>query len=225
MGRWQMAATGKMSRRSAARTAARYAGSIPAAPVIRHLPEETRRKAGNVPVPYFGFQTCRQRLSHACRRKGEIIDSITFTVPGQAEGKGRPRSTRARKKPFTPTKTLLYERKVRSAFLARFLELDGEPLKGEESLFGKSAIEADLTAFLPAPKRLSRKMEWLIDHGFARPKKKPDADNIAKAILDALNTLAYDDDAQVVDLHVRKRFCRQGEEHVDVTLAAIGEDA
>ena len=205
--------------------AAGNAGSIPAAPVIRHLPEETRRKAGNVPVPYFGFQTCRQRLSHACRRKGEIIDSITFTVPGQAEGKGRPRSTRARKKPFTPTKTLLYERKVRSAFLARFLELDGEPLKGEESLFGKSAIEAELTAFLPAPKRLSRKMEWLIDHGFARPKKKPDADNIAKAILDALNTLAYDDDAQVVDLHVRKRFCRQGEEHVDVTLAAIGEDA
>lgn len=205
--------------------AAGNAGSIPAAPVIRHLPEETRRKAGNVPVPYFGFQTCRQRLSHACRRKGEIIESITFTVPGKAEGKGRPRSTRARKKPFTPTKTLLYERKVRSAFLARVLELEGEPLGGEESLFGKSAVEVEVTAFLPAPKRLSGRMEWLIDHGFARPKKKPDADNIAKAILDALNTLAYDDDAQVVDLCVHKRFCRQGEERVDVAMTVIDEDA
>ena len=33
---------------------------------------------------------------------------------------------------------------------------------------------------------------------------KPDVDNIAKAILDGLNGVAYDDDAQVVDLHVVK---------------------
>lgn len=96
-------------------------------------------------------------------------------------------------------------------------------MKGEGSLFGKAAIEASITAFLPMPKRLSRKAEWLIAHGFTRPKKVPDTDNIAKAILDGLNTLAYDDDAQVVDLYVHKRFCRQGEEHVEVELYALDE--
>ena len=38
------------------------------------------------------------------------------------------------------------------------------------------------------------------------PTKKPDTDNIAKAILDALNGVAYYDDAQVVELHVVKKY-------------------
>lgn len=33
-----------------------------------------------------------------------------------------------------------------------------------------------------------------------------DADNHAKAILDALNGLLYEDDAQIVELHVSKQF-------------------
>lgn len=40
------------------------------------------------------------------------------------------------------------------------------------------------------------------------PQKKPDCDNIAKTILDALNGLAYDDDAQVVYLSVYKLYSR-----------------
>lgn len=34
--------------------------------------------------------------------------------------------------------------------------------------------------------------------------EKPDTDNIAKAVMDGLNGVAYDDDAQVVELHVKK---------------------
>ena len=36
-------------------------------------------------------------------------------------------------------------------------------------------------------------LEWEI-----RPTKRPDLDNIAKAVLDALNGLAYQDDSQIV---------------------------
>ncbi len=46
--------------------------------------------------------------------------------------------------------------------------------------------------------------------------KKPDCDNIAKIILDALNGLAYDDDAQVVKLYVEKRY--GAFDHVTVVL-------
>lgn len=38
------------------------------------------------------------------------------------------------------------------------------------------------------------------------PLKKPDADNVAKIILDALNGIAYLDDKQVVDLGVHKSY-------------------
>ena len=43
--------------------------------------------------------------------------------------------------------------------------------------------------------------EWKL-----HPTKKPDADNIAKVICDALNGVAYGDDTQVVNLNVKKRY-------------------
>ena len=36
--------------------------------------------------------------------------------------------------------------------------------------------------------------------------KKPDADNVAKIVLDSLNKIAYEDDKQVVELTVIKRW-------------------
>ena len=39
-----------------------------------------------------------------------------------------------------------------------------------------------------------------------RPTKKPDCDNVIKAILDSLNQIAYHDDTQVVDLQIRKFY-------------------
>ena len=38
------------------------------------------------------------------------------------------------------------------------------------------------------------------------PTKKPDIDNIAKCVLDALNKLAYRDDTQVVTLRMEKHY-------------------
>lgn len=42
--------------------------------------------------------------------------------------------------------------------------------------------------------------------GEIRPTKKPDTDNIAKAICDALNGVAYRDDAQICCLTVQKQY-------------------
>lgn len=36
--------------------------------------------------------------------------------------------------------------------------------------------------------------------------QRPDVDNLAKSLLDALNGVAYNDDAQIVDLRVQKRW-------------------
>lgn len=42
--------------------------------------------------------------------------------------------------------------------------------------------------------------------GALLPTKKPDLDNVAKIVCDALNGVAYKDDAQIVDLKVHKYF-------------------
>ena len=47
--------------------------------------------------------------------------------------------------------------------------------------------------------------------------KRPDADNVAKAILDALNGHAYNDDSAIALLTVRK-YQTTGASHVEVTI-------
>lgn len=42
--------------------------------------------------------------------------------------------------------------------------------------------------------------------GYIRPTKKPDCDNIAKIICDALNGIAYYDDSQIVKIEVDKVY-------------------
>ena len=51
--------------------------------------------------------------------------------------------------------------------------------------------------------------------------KKIDSDNLAKSILDALNEVAYDDDAQVCLLIVQKLYAETA--RVEVVLEEIGK--
>lgn len=51
------------------------------------------------------------------------------------------------------------------------------------------------------------------------PAKKPDIDNVVKAVLDALNGVAYRDDTQVVELHVRKSYSEKP--RVEVSIEKI----
>ncbi len=80
------------------------------------------------------------------------------------------------------------------------------------------AFKAKIIAVFEPPKSLSKKKkeELLYQINYT---KKPDADNIAKAILDALNGLAYKDDSQVSALLVLKDY---GEENkIEVELEEI----
>ena len=54
------------------------------------------------------------------------------------------------------------------------------------------------------------------------PAKKPDADNILKAVCDALNGFAWKDDAQVIEAHVRKVYGLT--EGVTVTVRQYGKE-
>lgn len=119
---------------------------------------------------------------------------LTFTVDGETQAKQRPRGTKDGHF-YTPKKTVDYEEKVKRAYIGNF---------GKTQISG--AIRAYITAFFTPPKSLSRKKREKLIKDEALATKKPDCDNIAKSVLDALNEVAYKDDSQVTDLYIRKRY-------------------
>jgi Holliday junction resolvase RusA-like endonuclease len=72
--------------------------------------------------------------------------------------------------------------------------------------FGGDPVAVYITAGFAIPKGAARYKIPAMLSGKIEPTKKPDADNIAKAICDALNGIAYDDDSQITELHVRKIY-------------------
>lgn len=123
---------------------------------------------------------------------------ITFKIPGEAKGKGRPKFARVGKfvKTYTPEKTASYENLVKLYFTENF---------PNHIPFG-SALTVGITIYTVVPKSFSKKKRALALANKIFPTKKPDVDNISKIILDSLNTIAYEDDKQVVSLSVDKLY-------------------
>lgn len=79
-----------------------------------------------------------------------------------------------------------------------------------------AAVRVEIDAVFPIPKTWSKGKKAQASVGKIVPDTKPDTDNIAKAVLDALNGVAYKDDSQVTELSVRKRYGEIG--HVAVRI-------
>ena len=63
----------------------------------------------------------------------------------------------------------------------------------------------DVKAVYPIPESWSKKQKAQAGAHLIRP-KKPDWDNVGKIVSDALNQIAYHDDAQVYDAHIIKMY-------------------
>ncbi|MDR1627701.1 MAG: RusA family crossover junction endodeoxyribonuclease [Oscillospiraceae bacterium] len=119
---------------------------------------------------------------------------ISFTILGIPQGKERPRFTRFGKA-YTPPKTKFYEETVRANYkrLIRHKFSENAPLISE------------ITAFYKIPKSASKKLQKKMLNGEIKPTVKPDGDNVIKIILDALNGVAFYDDAQVCKILFEKK--------------------
>ncbi|BCK01631.1 RusA family crossover junction endodeoxyribonuclease [Anaerocolumna chitinilytica] len=123
---------------------------------------------------------------------------ISFEIPGPPQGKARARTffnnKSGRMASITPEKTVLYENLIKLCYQKNTNYISDKPLR----VYIKACFE-------PAKSTSkSKRIEMLTDK--IRPTKKPDIDNIAKVVLDALNGIAYKDDTQVVTLEVRKFY-------------------
>jgi Holliday junction resolvase RusA-like endonuclease len=118
-----------------------------------------------------------------------------FTVPGEPMGKGRPRVTKHGS--YTPIDTQNYEALVKQMFSIRYPGND--PVRDVP-------LSVKICAYFSVPASAPVKKKQAMLEGMIRPTKRPDIDNIAKIITDALNKIAYHDDAQIVDIKVEKYY-------------------
>lgn len=121
---------------------------------------------------------------------------MKFIVDGKIVGKARPRFTR-QGHCYTPKATVLYEKWIANNY------------KKENGILFQNPIVVKIIANIGIPKSATKKFKENALNGIEKPTKKPDADNIAKAVLDALNKVAYSDDKQVIGLSVKKRYAEK----------------
>lgn len=123
---------------------------------------------------------------------------ISFTVPGQPQGKQRPRIGKIGQhaRMFTPAKTVAYEGLVAHAAQ--------QALAGAALMDGPVAVNLFLDCQVPAS--WSGKKQRAALAGEHWPTTKPDADNVVKAVFDGCNGVLWRDDVQVVQLRVVKRY-------------------
>lgn len=138
---------------------------------------------------------------------------VVFEIRGQPMGKERPKFARMGGfvRTYTPKKTKDYEELIKKEYKN---QCDYE--------FGEEPLSILVKAYFEVPKSYSFKKKFACLKGEIRPTTKPDGDNIAKAILDGLNGVAFKDDKQVVDLWVEKYYSL--EPRVRVIIQSIYED-
>lgn len=130
-----------------------------------------------------------------------MLGRVEFTLPGRpvawaraggnmgADGRGVRR--------FTPHKQRAAMKAVQAAYKAASVGRNA-PLTGP--------LKLEVLAVYAVPSSWSAKMKSAAAHGLVWKTSVPDTDNLSKLISDALNDVAYSDDALIAVLSVAKRY-------------------
>lgn len=125
---------------------------------------------------------------------------IIVTINEKPYGKKRPRMARFGKftHAYDPAENKAYAQKVIKEFKKAYTSSnkfpDGVPL------FMVVSADFEVPSYLP--KKTQEEMRGKLLY----PVKRPDIDNISKAVMDSLNKIAYYDDQQIIGLLVVKKY-------------------
>lgn len=139
---------------------------------------------------------------------------ISFFIPGEPQGKGRAKIVRIAwfSRMATPAKTVAYEGLVaHEASLA---------MRGQPPMALPCRCDVEMVCSIPASWSKSKQARALA--GDIRPAKKPDADNVLKALHDGMNGVVWLDDVQAVEGEWRKVY--GATPGVRVTVRAVCSD-
>jgi Holliday junction resolvase RusA-like endonuclease len=126
------------------------------------------------------------------------MSALSFTIPGEPKGKGRPRIVKigGLSRLAADKKTVSYEGLV--------------ALAAERALAGRTMLDGPLslhvTVRLCPARSASRKVAAAMLAGEIAPTKKPDLDNVIKAVLDGCNGVAFRDDVLVTRISASKVY-------------------
>jgi len=118
------------------------------------------------------------------------IEAVIYVSP---TAKGRPKATKfgGHAHLYTPART----RKSEAEIIATIRK----ELQADFNAFDKNMpLHLSATFFIPKPASSPKKVIY--------PVKRPDLDNYAKTLLDALNKYIFLDDSQIVSMRLRKAF-------------------
>ncbi|WP_419882767.1 RusA family crossover junction endodeoxyribonuclease [Peribacillus sp. B-H-3] len=122
---------------------------------------------------------------------------IQFTVYGEPVAQGRPRATtiNGQVRMYDPAKSRDFK---------KYVQVVASQHKPKTLLEGP--LQLFVRVYKPSLKSFSKKKKAAAECGDLRPTTKPDVDNYVKGIKDALNKVIWQDDSQVVELHVSKWY-------------------
>ena len=160
--------------------------------------------------PPFALPPDNQPRSESASPEASPPDQVLFAIPGAAVAKGRPRATRTGRM-FTPAKTASAEAFIRH--LATDAMANRPPMTGPVAL----AVEV----IVPVPASWARKKKAAALAGEIHPIGRPDLDNLAKLVSDALNGVVFVDDAQVTLLMAGKQYGQHAKTNVEVTSRTV----
>ena len=140
------------------------------------------------------------------------MKEIYFIVDGKVQPKQRPRVFRnkytGRTQTITPQATVDYENKVKASF---YEACDGE------KFFLTGAVQMTVNVYVAISKSTPKKTREKMLTGELKPiTRTGDLDNLFKAISDALNGVAYDDDSQIIDATIRKFYGEQAKAEITI---------
>ena len=144
---------------------------------------------------------------------------LTFSVAGRPAPKGSLRAVVLRSR-RGPLRTQLLHDNPRTKTWQTLLRDEAAYALARAGLspvlLPRPAAVRIVAAFVvPCPQKLQRRAD-------ARPtSKKDDLDKLTRTLFDALTGVVYDDDSQVVEVHVSKRYPRNGDV-VGVSVWIIG---
>jgi len=129
------------------------------------------------------------------------MNRVTFTIPGPAVGKQRPKATSRGGfvRMYTPEKTQSYEALVKL--------VASQAMAGRTMFAGP--VRVRLGVLCNIPKSLSKRDRAAAEAGRTRPSTKPDIDNVIKAVFDAMNGIVFHDDRAVVSVNAWKQYATE----------------
>ena len=119
---------------------------------------------------------------------------MTITFPVVPVAKGRPRVLRTGIT-YTPAKTRRAEDEIKAIAMQQYA---GPPLTG--------ALFVIMQFSLPIPASWTKKKKAAAVSGELLPTSRPDIDNYAKLVCDALNGIIWHDDSQITTLTLSKEY-------------------